>query len=365
MFELFNTNTRKLFKINNYGKKRIINIINLDNKYLSCYISDNENRVEFYSHDDNSNRQKWIIERDRDDLNTCYIKTAFESYNYCRYLGCPNTNNQVFLYTTPNNYTKWRIEEHIEKNIYLITYIGEKFNKNEISLVVARYNENINWVLAYNDIAIIYNKGKELNLPFNNVQNIENIGREGHTYLYHIINNYNNLYSKTIFTQASPFEHNNRILFGVDNYYKMLDIQPLGLIYSPHIPEKHILNNKIKTNYGLEYLVLEINENIDYINKYYFHDDGIKNIINTYKNKFTKCKSLVDNFLNRSNFPRSKNIYKIRFTFCGLFSVIKQKILKYDIQVYKNLLNELTSYDNQGGENGYILERLWLYIFED
>jgi hypothetical protein len=64
-------------------------------------------------------------------------------------------------------------------------------------------------------------------------------------------------------------------------------------------------------------------------------------------------------------FPRNKPIDKIRFTYCGLFSTDDKHIKKYNIDVYRNLLKELTSYHPQGAENGYILERLWLYIFED
>ena len=39
--------------------------------------------------------------------------------------------------------------------------------------------------------------------------NIENIGRESHTYLYHIISNYENLSKKTIFIKA---QHQNKYL---------------------------------------------------------------------------------------------------------------------------------------------------------
>ena len=66
-------------------------------------------------------------------------------------------------------------------------------------LVIARYNENLEW-LNYIDNKIydiyIYNKGDNIKLN-NNLNNIiitdiVNIGREAHTYLYHIINHYNN-----------------------------------------------------------------------------------------------------------------------------------------------------------------------------
>ena len=178
--------------------------------------------------------------------------------------------------------------------------------------------------------------------------------------------NYNKLSNRCIFTQGDPFQHNETILYGIDNYEQTLDVQPLGLKWLGNIPPIEIIEKyKTKTDYGLEYLVIDVNNDTDYWEPYYFHDNGVNNLIKCYKLKFPKCDSLVKNFLNRSNFPITKQINRIRYTWCGLFSFVCDKITKYDISVYQNLLNELISFNPQSGENGYILERLWLYIFED
>jgi len=361
MFEIFNTEKTTLFKINNFELNVPLNIKTYNQMFLSC--CEILNIVDFYNKDDGSDRQKWIIEKEDDDY---YIRCVFKRFNFTQYLGCPNKNNQVYLYTSKNKHTKWSIK-HIELDVYKFIYTGEKFDNTKLSLVVARYNEDINWALAYNDIAIVYNKGRNFNLPFTTVKNIENIGREGHTYLYHMINNYENLNEKTIFCQGDPFLHNETILFGIDNYEKTMDVQPLGLQYIKQyeIPPKHILDNhKTKTDYGLEYLICNIDENLEYKNPN-FIDMGIKNLIKKYNEKFPKCSSIVGNFLNRSNFPIVKPIDNIRFSFCALFSLKKEKIRKYSPNTYQNILKELISFHNQGGENGYVLERLWLYIFED
>ena len=203
MSEVFFSNKRKIFRIDDFKINKPLQIINSNNYFLSCKSRDNI--VDFFNTDDNSNRQKWIIEKHESKENIYYIKSAFYRYNCTQYLGSPSLNNQVFLYTSKNKYTEWKII-NIENNVYEITYNGDKFNPQEVCMVVARYNENIEWVLPYNDIAVIYNKGLEIKLPFNNIINLENIGREGHTYLYHIIENYNSLTSdKIIFTQGSPF----------------------------------------------------------------------------------------------------------------------------------------------------------------
>lgn len=81
-------------------------------------------------------------------------------------------------------------------------------------LIIAKYNENIDWLKNVNLDTIIYNKGKEFNLEeIRGQKNIieefklPNIGRESHTLLFHIIKNYNNLPDVTVFLQANPFDH--------------------------------------------------------------------------------------------------------------------------------------------------------------
>lgn len=70
-----------------------------------------------------------------------------------------------------------------------------------IELVVARYNEDLNWLgnIPPQIAARVYDKSPASNLP--------NIGREAHTYLHHIVNNYDQLAELTVFAQGKPFDH--------------------------------------------------------------------------------------------------------------------------------------------------------------
>ena len=89
----------------------------------------------------------------------------------------------------------------------------------KVDLIVARYNEDLEWINKVSHLftrIFIYNKGDnkiENNLDMFNdknkiiYENLKNVGREGHTYLYHIIKNYDNLGDDNIFTQAEPFDH--------------------------------------------------------------------------------------------------------------------------------------------------------------
>jgi hypothetical protein len=83
-------------------------------------------------------------------------------------------------------------------------------------LVVAVYNENISWLEKRNYIEekiSAYNKFTRFDYQY--VEQLENEGRESHTYIHHIIKNYDNLSDFTMFVQGYPFDH----FFGIpDNF---------------------------------------------------------------------------------------------------------------------------------------------------
>jgi hypothetical protein len=75
-------------------------------------------------------------------------------------------------------------------------------------IIVARYNESLDWLKYPN--AIIYNKGPTLfdnATSQNKIIELPNIGREGHTYLTYIIDNYDTLPDYVVFFQGDPIFH--------------------------------------------------------------------------------------------------------------------------------------------------------------
>jgi len=73
--------------------------------------------------------------------------------------------------------------------------------KSEVEIVLAHYDEDVQWSSPYKNIRTIYCKGPQKKRPDGCVP-LKNVGREGHTYLYHIVKNYENLSQWTVFTQA-------------------------------------------------------------------------------------------------------------------------------------------------------------------
>lgn len=95
-----------------------------------------------------------------------------------------------------------------------------------MNIVVARYNENIEWTKQFQNV-IVYNKGEDLPEEYTNVTPLDNVGREGHTYYKYIYDNYDNLADHTIFLQGNPFDHSPNIVDKLKEYtnHKDLNIQ--------------------------------------------------------------------------------------------------------------------------------------------
>lgn len=91
----------------------------------------------------------------------------------------------------------------------------------EKSLIISYYN-SLEFLDLISEIKndfnfFIYNKSSELlnNLSINRIEiKCENIGREGYTYINHIINNYDNLNDINVFIQDDFYNH----LFNLDHF---------------------------------------------------------------------------------------------------------------------------------------------------
>ena len=85
----------------------------------------------------------------------------------------------------------------------------------ELTVVIARYNEDISWVDQLNCNYIIYNKGG--NLDREHIK-LPNVGRESNTYLNFIISNYHTIQSPIAFVQGDPFYHCPKVINLINTY---------------------------------------------------------------------------------------------------------------------------------------------------
>ena len=203
------------------------------------------------------------------------------------------------------------------------------------SLIISRFNEDINWLNKFNNFnIIIYNKGDYLtNKGFKDIIRLDNVGRESHTWLYHIVNNYNNLDEINIFLQGQIDDLGCMAFTNPNNYLK--DIDKFGFVAS----RLGILGPfHWKNNIGIE-------KDLRYKKDW---DSG----------KISKSKIGFRKFA-KSLFPKIPLI--VPTSYGGCFAVKKEIILKYQISFYEELLNILNK--NKNPIEGHYMERLWCYMF--
>lgn len=90
-----------------------------------------------------------------------------------------------------------------------------------MDIIVSHYNENLKWIsnlTTYNNF-YLYSKGT----VYQEHIKLKNIGRESHTYFYHIVNNYDNLSDWSFFVQGNPFDHEKRMIDIINNFPNSAD----------------------------------------------------------------------------------------------------------------------------------------------
>jgi len=253
-------------------------------------------------------------------------------------------------------------------------------------IIIARYNEDLSWLKKIpKTIKItIYNKGlddiKIAGVKYDIIK-LPNIGRESHTYLYHIINNYDNLAHKTIFCQGDSIFHSPGFLDLLKNVILFEPVQPLSAFYWPEGEPPHYFYNPPKPLLDeTKYLWIKKNPiHVEYMDNnfvtkypYFYYEQYYIKLV-----EFVKETYNVDNifkfFVERF---RLKNVdINDLFPVCyaGLFCVNKEVILENSIDFYNNILSMLL-YDYRKGfvlnnmnmkfiDWGLFLEKLWLVIF--
>jgi len=213
-----------------------------------------------------------------------------------------------------------------------------------IMIIISRYNEYLEWLKEdsfnkYN--AIIYNKGindNYYNSPkiINKIK-LKNVGRCDHTYLFHIINNYDNLADINIFLPGSV-NLKNKINRSKKLIYEIEKNNSSVFLYN----EKRINVKSELYNFTIETHIMA--------------DDKNKEINSESKTQLSDIRPFGLWYENIFN-----NILINHISYGGLFSVSKEDILKHPKTYYESLIEKLSISSNP--EVGHYFERSWEAVF--
>lgn len=213
---------------------------------------------------------------------------------------------------------------------------------NIIQIIVSRYNENLDWMneAPFNKFSyIIYNKGENENFEkkyASKIIKLPNVGRCDHTYLYHIVNNFNNLSEINVFFPGS-----------INNAYKKENAKKIlhNILHYKSAIFLGTYSNNIKGQF----------ENFT-LDNWCCTDDANRSLNNESK----LSPALLRPYGKWFNYHFG-NIKVNYWCIHGIFSINKYDILKHNINRYKKLLFGLQNHSNP--EVGHYIERSWAAIF--
>lgn len=229
---------------------------------------------------------------------------------------------------------------------FVSSQISENFETlDEVQLVISRYNENLEWINEepYNKYRnIIYNKSDNTNFQTSDkteeIIQLPNVGRCDHTYLYHIISHYDNLFPVTVFLTGSVKNINSKH----EKSKRLLEEL-----------EKRKKNVFIGNNFGN---VKDVFYNFQ-IDKWKA-SDGDNAKLNPEEDLEPASVRPFGKWYERT-FKDDRKVGYV--TFYGIFSVDKKEILQHPKSYYEDLIKELENSSNP--EVGHYFERSWNAVF--
>jgi hypothetical protein len=217
----------------------------------------------------------------------------------------------------------------------------------EFEIVVARYKEDVSYLVddpVFQPFYIrIYNKGDPITDP-RILQRCEviplpNVGKCDHTYLHHIVENYDQLADVTLFLPASCYfieDRKDRLMRTIQH---TVDHKISAFIaVDATMP--------IQDHPGLKDFVLDTWETSYAANK----DEKSYELLPATTRPFGAWM--------KKHFPENTNTYSV---YNGIFSASKQDIQHTPLEKYKEICGEIDHHKNP--EAGHYIERAWISLF--
>jgi len=217
---------------------------------------------------------------------------------------------------------------------------------NKVKIIVSRFHENLNWLQEspFNEFQyIVYNKGDNDDFNKTNVENVitlPNVGKCDHTYLYHIVNNFDNLDDILVFFPGSLDSHGGKKSRAIDILERIKRNNYNSAVFTCDYCAEGVLK-KFK-NFTIDSYSTSSPENYNKNMETTTYHANIRPFWKWYLVNFGKI---------------NINYY----TFQGIFSVDKRDILQHPRYRYEKLLNQVGVHSNP--EVGHYIERSWGAIF--
>lgn len=233
-------------------------------------------------------------------------------------------------------------------------YHNDNTHKKRVDIVIARYAESIEWLCdpdIYSLISnenidtriFVYNKGQDdikmCILPRHikiTYENVKNVGRCDHTYLYHIIKHYDNLGDVTMFLPGSATLENKiaRVKFSFRKVYSDFD--------SVFVCVKH---DDVREELGDFYLNEWLSSNSD--------NSKINSDSSMLKSNIRPFGEWYDHIFGDLKIQH--------ICYLGILCVSRSAIRNRDVDFYDNIISYVNTHNNP--EAGHYIERSWIAIF--
>ncbi len=217
-------------------------------------------------------------------------------------------------------------------------------NIENVEIVVARYNESLSWTLLpmFNKFKYtVYNKGDNENFEktlVTKVINLPNVGRNDHTFLHHIIQNYDNLSNITVFLPGST-----NIPYKLERAKKIL---------------RGIIKSKYKNAYFYGFKTNDVESQFRNFSLDVYAATDPQNFKKNSENVLKPCVLRPFSKWYRYFF---KNERATQYTFGGVFSADKRDIHNCSLEKYIQVIETVSTHSNP--EAGHYIERCWGVMF--
>lgn len=231
-----------------------------------------------------------------------------------------------------------------EKDKLILEILGHLFPKKkqwvEVEVIVARYNEEISWL--NNDIfrghsITCYNKGDPLpHIDSYKVVDLPNVGRCDHTFLYHVIQNYDNLADVTCFLPGSCMDPHKK--------HKTLFVVDKAITSKNSVLHGNRCINVQRDIYGfiISHWAATNRENLKKNPESILLECPIRPFGAWYEHNFSGFMSTV-------------------IAFFGIFAIHRDHILQHPKSHYEKLIKFVDHHSNP--EAGHYMERSWHAVF--